>query len=292
MTAAASFKSLTKDGVLLRGDIHRARLDDLKVEPGFNLRAEGPDLDAHVEAIAAHILDGGQLPPLEVRVADNGDILVVDGHCRRRGYLLARERGAPIDLVNVLPFRGNDADRVARIISSAAGRPLTQLETAMGYKRLSAFNLTPEQIGAKFSKTRQHVDQLLILANANHDVHQLVASGAVSATVAIDAVRKHGEGAGAFLAGQLAKAQDKGKAKVTAGGISGKKLPPKITGAVVETADVLVGALTVSQHEVIARARSGAVAQTTVLEICVGDLLPLLDAYEDVRKAREKIAAK
>ena len=121
-------------------------------------------------------------------------------HCRTRAYRLANERGATITDVTCIPFTGNDAARNLKMIASSQGKELTPLERAKGYARATAFGQDPQEIAAAVGKTRQHVEQLLILANANSDVHALVRSGAVSASVAIEAVRKHGEKAGEFLA--------------------------------------------------------------------------------------------
>lgn len=42
---AKSFKQMIKDGDLKRADAMKARLEDLHEEPGFNLRAEGEELE-------------------------------------------------------------------------------------------------------------------------------------------------------------------------------------------------------------------------------------------------------
>ncbi|AHK98722.1 hypothetical protein T222_06895 [Pseudomonas aeruginosa LES400] len=74
---------------------------------------------------------------------------------------------------------------------------------------------TVEQIAQKMGRTRQHVDQVLVVGNANTDVQQLISSGAVAATTAAKVVRKHGEAAGQVLGQQLAKVIAAGGTKVT-----------------------------------------------------------------------------
>lgn len=284
--APASFKTLIKDGTLKRGDLIRAKLDDINVERGFNLRLAGAELEEHITGIFNFIMDGGTLPPLEVRVADDGRVLVVDGHCRLAAYKRAKAAGAELDYIDVLPFRGNDADRVARILHSASGRPLSVLETALGYKRLAGFKLTPEDIGKKFSKTRQHVDQLLILANANTDVHQLVADGKVSAATAINLVRKNGEAAGKLLLQQLGKAEGAGKRKVTAGTMNGKKLPAKCNAAAIDAVDTFMRE---APKEVIAtcvRVADGSAHPDTEVTVKASALFMLMDADLKLREAR------
>ncbi|BAO62852.1 hypothetical protein PPC_3505 [Pseudomonas protegens Cab57] len=224
---------MIKDGDLKRADAMKARLEDLHEEPGFNLRAEGEELEESISALAEFIFAGGQIPALEVRPRAEGGMWVVDGHRRRRAYLKLDQAGRlprvpskddPERLeawISIVPFEGNDAERVARVITSQEGKKLSPLELADGYKRLTAFGWTPDQIAKKVGKTRQHVEQVMTLGNANTDVQQLVASGQVSATTAVQVVRQHGEEAGKVLGGELQKAKATGKSKVTAGSMRG-----------------------------------------------------------------------
>lgn len=278
---AKSFKQMVKDGDIKRHDAMKVRLQDIHEEPGFNLRREGEDLESSIDALADYIAQGGNLPPLEVRPRVGGGVFLVDGHRRRRAFLRCLERGASIAdasgevWISVVQFTGNDAERVARIITSAEGRALSPLEIAAGYRRLIAFKWTPDEIAAKVQKTRQHVDQLLILANANADVQGMVADGTVAATNAIDAVRKHGEKAGDVLAGAVDKAKAAGKGKATAGSIKGKPLPRKIVDEVEDALSRFVRKID---------AKTGQVDAEVVAE--------LRDIFADIRAVREKQAAR
>lgn len=286
---AQSLKGLFTQGDIKKTDSFRVPLDLLEVEDGFNLRAEGVELEAHIEAIAQFILEGGQLPPLEVRVLD-GRVLIVEGHCRRRAYRIARERGAPVEDISVIPFKGNDADRVVKMIASSQGKALTPLETALGYKRLEAFGMAAEQIGKKVGKTRQHVEQLLILANANSDVHAMVSKGVVSAAIAIDAVRKHGEKAGEFLIAQHDKAKAAGKSKVTAKTIHGKALPRQVVTTVVSALDEFSEAIPKNALLLLASLesaeQSGALPDGQEVSVPASALLSLLKARKAVTEER------
>ena len=296
---APSFKQMIKDGTAKRADSMKFDIVDIHEEPGFNLRREGEDLEASIDALAAHILDGGMVPPLEVRPRVGGGVFVVDGHRRRRAYLKVADQLRDADgklWIPVVQFTGNDADRVARIITSAEGRALSQLEVADGYKRLTAYGWAPDQIAKKVGKTRQHVDQLLILANANSDVQQLVQAGTVSATTAIDTVRKHGEEAGAVLGAEVAKAGAAGKRKVTAATIKGKPLPRKLTDDAFTALEQLHKALPFEAHETLATVN---LSESPTITIPAGVLVELLDIHaeavafreEQAKKAREAEAA-
>lgn len=234
---AKSFKQMIKDGEVRRADAMKVQLEDLHEEPGFNLRTEGDALEASINALAEFIAAGGQIPPLEVRPRPEGGVWLVDGHRRRRALLKLdaegrlprtpnKDRPQVLEAwVPVIAFEGSDADRVARIITSQENEKLSPLELAEGYKRLRAFGWSVEQIATKVGKTRQHVEQVLTVGNANTDVQNLVAAGHVSATTAAQVVREHGDGAGKVLGAELEKAQASGKKRVTAGSMKGPSIP-------------------------------------------------------------------
>lgn len=250
-----SFKQMIKDGDVRRADAMKVKLEDLHEEPGFNLRTEGEALEASIDALAEFIANGGQIPALEVRPRAEGGVWVVDGHRRRRSMLKLDKAGRLPRIPNkekpeileawvpVVAFEGSDADRVARIISSQENEKLSPLELAEGYKRLRAFGWFPEQIAKKVGRTRQHVEQVLTVGNANTDVQNLVAAGHVSATTAAQVVREHGDGAGKVLGAELEKAQANGKKKVTAGSMKGPSIPKPRLEAVHTASRNLIAAL-------------------------------------------------
>lgn len=141
----------------------------------------------------------------EVRRADAIKVQLEDLH-EEPGFNLRME-GDAFEEAWVPAFEGSDADRVARIITSQENEKLSPLELAEGYKRLRAFGWSVEQIATKVGKTRQHVEQVLTVGNANTDVQNLVAAGHVSATTAAQVVREHGDDAGKVLGAELEKAQ-------------------------------------------------------------------------------------
>lgn len=246
-----SIRQMLKDGEMRRADAIKVRLEDIHEEPGFNLRTEGEALETSINALAEFIADGGVTPALEIRPRAAGGVWVVDGHRRRRALLKLDSAGRlprtpskedPNLLefwVDVRMFEGSDADRVARIISSQENEKLSPLELAEGYKRLKAFGWTVDQIAKKVGKTRQHVEQVVTVGNANTYVQNLVAAGQVSATTAAQVVRAHGDDAGKVLGAELEKAQAKGKSKVTAGTMRG----PSISRPKLEAIHAAAGAL-------------------------------------------------
>ncbi|WJO19886.1 hypothetical protein LU688_16485 [Pseudomonas soli] len=250
-----SIRQMIKDGEIRRADAIKVRLEDLHEEPGFNLRTEGDALEASIDALAEFIADGGIIPALEIRPRDAGGVWVVDGHRRRRALikldqagrlprLPSKEDPAVLEFwVDVRMFEGSDADRVARIISSQENEKLTPLELAEGYKRLKSFGWTVDQIAKKVGRTRQHVEQVVTVGNANTDVQSLVAAGQVSATTAAQVVRAHGDDAGRVLDAELQKAQAKGKTKITAGTMRGPSVPRRKLEAIHIAASALLNEL-------------------------------------------------
>lgn len=80
--AAKSFKQMIKDGDLKRADAMKARLEDLHEEPGFNLRAEGEDLEQSI----ADLADRAARHSRRVAEAQSGDRHgVPDSPSRRPG---------------------------------------------------------------------------------------------------------------------------------------------------------------------------------------------------------------
>jgi ParB-like chromosome segregation protein Spo0J len=183
----------------------------IEIEPGFNAR---PIDQEHVGAMKTSMLAGSILPPLFVRV-DNGRIILVDGHHRLAAIRELIEGGQEIKRVDVVQFRGNDADRIAHMLTSSQGKNLTPLQMGLQYRKLAAFGFDEREIGDKVGKTRQHVHDMVFLAESNSDVQGMVARGEVAAHVAIAALRKHGSGAGSVLAVHLDTAKAAGKKKVT-----------------------------------------------------------------------------
>jgi ParB-like chromosome segregation protein Spo0J len=183
----------------------------IEIEPGFNARPIDRD---HVEAFKASIKAGSIVPPMFVRVED-GRIILVDGHHRETAYLELIEEGVEILSVDVIQFRGSDADRIAHMITTSQGLPLTPLQLGVSYRKLVAFGWTPAQIAAKVGKSSTHVSQCILLGESNSDVQGMVARKEVAAHLAIKTVKKHGSNAGSVLADHLEAARLSGKSKVT-----------------------------------------------------------------------------
>jgi ParB-like chromosome segregation protein Spo0J len=298
-----SFKQKIQDKEIKRADAMKVRWQDLHEEPGFNLRDEnavdenGETFQQSVERLADYIARGGQYPALEVRPRAEGGVWIVDGHRRRRAIGLCIERGVPLQdkdgdvWVSIVPFEGNDADRTVRILTSREGRELAPLETARGYARLRGFGWDNSRIAVSVQKTPTHVGQLLLLADANSDVQNMVASGEVAATLAVQVVRAHGEEAGSVLADAAATARAQGKKKVTAGTLNGKPLPRGVVDEVEGALKWFMDELSTDTRVQLANAEKAQDPETPII-VTAGMLLELTKAAGMIADARKQQAAK
>jgi ParB family transcriptional regulator, chromosome partitioning protein len=265
----------------------------LEEEAGFNLRYyEDPKVKAHIEAFCESYMAERYVPPMMVRALENGRIVVIEGHCRRRGVQLAVSRGAKIPLVNVIPFRGNDAERVELMLRSAQGLKLEPLDIARGYLRLLQMGLKPAEIAASQSKTPARIEQLLTLATASGEIHDLVRAGSVSVDIAIEALRAHGEQAATVLSQRLEVAKQEGRQRVTKSVVRGHTVPRKTVQAVftrVERAVAQMPAALRQQAEALQAIPERERANKKV-EIEANVLLGLLGAAQEIEALKAKLA--
>lgn len=213
---ANSFKSMRVSGVIKRTDTGMfIRYSDLHVVDGFNRRVE---TDASLEAdenLYQYMSSGGQVPALEVVPSETGGVEIVEGHRRKKTYGRMIEAGKPIEWIPIVPFKGNDVERKARIMTSQGQLKLTTYEESLVVKDLAAFHLTPNEIAKMVNCSRTKVDQLLAFSHVNHDVQMLVKEGSVALHVAVDKVKKHGSNAVEELKKDVATAKAAGKKRVT-----------------------------------------------------------------------------
>ncbi|MBD9645153.1 DNA-binding protein [Pantoea sp. PNT02] len=185
-------------------------VSELYIEPGYNVR----DIDqAHVEEFRDAYIAGENVPPLTVQVTKQG-VKVIDGHHRWHGAKLAQEAGHEIRL-ECKDFVGNEAERIAFMVTSSQGRPLEPLERAAAYQRLKNQGWELAEIAKKVKRSPSDIDQHLALLTVGDDLIEMVKAGEVAATTAVAMVREHGAKAETVAKTQLAKAKADGKKKLT-----------------------------------------------------------------------------
>lgn len=221
-----TIRTLSRDGTLKRGDTGlAARIEHIFEEPGFNdlARDNDEDLQQSIDELVAFLEAGGVVPPLRVRPRAEGGVWLVDGHRRYRALKQMDAKGTLVRTpkdndawIDIIPFTGNDAERILFLATSNKNKSVNALGLGRIYNKLLAMKWTVQQIAERSGEQVATIKRILDLASGNTDVHEHVKAGTVSPTIAAAAVRKHGDKAGEVLTTQLEQAKAAGKKKVTA----------------------------------------------------------------------------
>jgi ParB family chromosome partitioning protein len=197
----------------------------IQEKSGYNSRdLESPETVAHIRQMADSIKASGTatFPPITIGQED-GIVYVYAGYCRRRAFVLARQEGAPIKGILCVANNQKEDERTLDLLNSNDGLPLTPLEAANVVKRLIAFSWTSAEIAKRRGVTVQAINNMLALLDAPAPVVQMVQNGEISATFAIETVRKEGAIFGTEkLKDAVAVAKEQGKDHAT------KKHLPKV----------------------------------------------------------------
>lgn len=190
----------------------------IKVVPGFNR----PISRAKVDSFKAAVRGGATLPDIWVAV-DAGTIEMVDGEHRQIAILELRAEGMEIPTMGAKQFRGDYADRIAHMLGSAQGEPITPLVFGEKCMELMRLQWPVKKIAERLGCSTTNVENCLRLAEAGADVKAHITNGDVTSTTAAKIVKEHGSKAGAVIKEALAGAEAAGKKpKVTP-----KMLAPK-----------------------------------------------------------------
>ncbi|MFJ7315256.1 ParB/RepB/Spo0J family partition protein [Pseudomonas sp. NPDC098747] len=296
MAVKFSLEKLVGDKIIIRA---RTGLQVAynKLVPIWNARDHDGDWEEKINDLVNHLRNGGIVPAVEVHINESsGNIEIVEGYRRHEAYGRLIAEGLPVDLINIVQFKGGPEARIARIITSNNQVELRPLEKAEVYKQLESLNVGVDRIAEIVNKSRTHVADYLLLAYASESVRSLVRSNAVGADTAIKTIREHGERAATVLEESL---QKRGGKKVTMGSIKGKSLPSKITSAVITELDNFESSLPQAVHTHLykiakARAEKGIADEdeTEMVEVPAKALRKILDVHGDMEAARFKQAEK
>lgn len=198
------------------GDLLHLDPRKIVVEPGFNVRIPTEELEAHISYLTESIKQVGVQDPLKVRFKD-GKAYLVSGHCRLQATKRAISEGADIKKVPCVQEsrETGDEDRILSLVTDNSGMPLSPMEQAVVYQRLSKKGWTNKQIAERAGLSISHVTNLLNLAAAPAAIKQLVNSGKVSPTMANNAVRDYKENALDVLKVSVAVAKKMGQDHAT-----------------------------------------------------------------------------
>lgn len=227
------------------------QLDPFKLEivPGLNPRVNTESYRAHVRALADSMHREGfyQDKPLAGYVAQrdgNQVIYVYEGGTRWLASKLAISEGAEFTRVPVSVSQEGIAieDILVAMHQGNTGRPLSVYETAIICKRLARCGWSNEEISTRLGfKTAGYAKSLLSLMSAPYELRELVATEAVSATIAIEMIAEHQEKALPLLLKAQTAANEAGRTRVTKRYVPGafftkavKKSAPELFNTLVE----------------------------------------------------------
>lgn len=232
-----SVKAAMKEAGASSADLWMVPYDQIHVIEGFNVRVRSPEYLAHLESIKNSITANGfyRDKPLEGYVGKDNEgnnvIYLTGGHTRYEAVGMARDEGHAIESLPVIvKTQGtSQEDLTVALVTGNSGRPLTPIETAIVCKRLLGFGLDEKGVADRLGFTKKYVEQLLMLLAAPAAVRKLVEQGKVSATLAIDELKKDAKGAAKKLTEAVEVAEAGGKAKATKKHVAGgaKKASPK-----------------------------------------------------------------
>lgn len=247
MSSKPSRHNLLKLGIVRRKDSGMlVRRDAIRMVDGFNLRdPEKPAFCLGIERLKDFIRRGGEVPALEVALSTDGQgVDVVEGHRHTISHNELAEEGMPVEWIRIEPFEGSDRDRHMRVNTSQDNQKLDPLELIGGYKRDKAlFNMSNEELAQEIGRTREHVRQMLLLANAPHAVQIMVRDGTVTAPTAISTLSEHGDCAAQILGTAKDIAAASGQQKVRRASIHPWNPPPRAVLPMVSAVDAVAQAI-------------------------------------------------
>lgn len=168
--------------IILKIDISK-----IKEQQGFNTRYDLGDL----QELKQSIISEGLKRQLKCkRVGD--DYILTDGHRRFAAMQIALSEGIilPKIKVEVEPDSYTDEKRTLDIILLNQGKPLTLLEEARVYQRgVTEYGWTAFDISKKTGKTKSHIHNLIMLANSDKRIQELVIANKVSALSAVKVIQ-------------------------------------------------------------------------------------------------------
>ena len=216
-------KTMSEAGASSR-DLWQVERKEIHILENFNVRIKGSARHAErIRALADSMKTEGYIAshPLEGFTAKVGDKLIVyatDGHRRLEAYDLAVSEGAELGRIPMVmvPAGASMEDLTVGLVRhNNLSEPLTPYELAVVCKRLSRFGWDIDAINSRLGVSAKYVDDLLFLISSDLRLRQMVIEEEVSASVAIESLRKYGEKAYEKIAESLAKVKAAGGTKVT-----------------------------------------------------------------------------
>lgn len=225
----------TGDSGLTVKKTHMVPLDKIYIEEGFNVR----DIDnEHVNEFKESFIAGEYIPPLFVEVIGNR-VKIIDGHHRYLGAIEAVKAGHEIARIECKDFTGSEADKIAFMITSSQGKPLSPVERAVAYHRLINQGFSIDEIAKKVKRSASDVRHHIQLAECEPQIKAMVKAHEISSSDAIALQKEHGSLAVSVAKQALSEAQTQGKNKVVLQKFNHKKAYTTLSSEVNNIIDFL-----------------------------------------------------
>jgi ParB/RepB/Spo0J family partition protein len=178
-----------KDLFFSKSFFYHIPIENIKVDPDFNVRTDFGD----IPTLAKDIATNGLTHALTVRLAeDEKSVLIVDGERRFRAINMINEKkmieGGILDIKCSLEEKGsNETSRIVRMFSTGANsKALTELEQAkVVFRLLTAHNMKIKTIAESIGRPQTYVNHLLELHSAPTNIREAVEEKKISPTAAI-----------------------------------------------------------------------------------------------------------
>ena len=164
---------------------------NIRVIEGFNVRKDYGDMDE----LAQSLINNGQLEPIIVSKVKGEDIYdLIEGHRRLAAINLLRERGEDFPYVTATTSQMSAEERIfAMLVTGSTKKNLTDLEQADAIKQLQNKGYEVADIAKKMGCSVAKVNQKLELASAPKALKDMVESGDIAASTAVNLLRSEGE---------------------------------------------------------------------------------------------------
>ncbi len=219
-------------------------VSEIAILPEFNPRITGtPDYEQHIDGLVASIAENGYMAnkPLLVLPAEeevDGErttvFYLIAGHSRFEALTRFNAKADDLERITTVPVVTTDRPLADLLVSTVhdnnVTKPLSPVELGIVVRRLLGYNMTKPDVARHLNITGRYVDDLLVLDGAPAKVKDAVRAGKLSATLAVQTVRQHGEAAPAVVEQATKAAAAAGKSKVTPKQMAAKAEPKKDVG--------------------------------------------------------------
>jgi hypothetical protein len=194
----------------------------VKIIEGYNVRVHDDVWEERVQALMQSMMDEGYKKdcPISVIVVREGDenvIYLKRGHTRLEAVQRAIKLGAPITAISAVATQTDmsEEDMIADLVLSNNGEKLSPYETAIVCKRLARFVGDSSKIARKLGLSKPYVDDLLLMIDGPFVIREYVRNRVITATFAIEMLKKHGDKAVEEIEASIARARASNSTKVS-----------------------------------------------------------------------------